>query len=112
MGNAGSNRQNLSLPPPLPLPRRYRARRSPAIFMAAPPLTVSTKCWRRLSPSYSRKHPETADDGRSPDAEEFMRVLTFPKRVLTPSVAGVRWQLHTANGGAWHVTFGFGLGTS
>lgn len=77
-----SNRRNLSLPP-LPLPRRL-SRRSPAIFMAAPPLTVSTKCWRRLSPKATTSTAKPPMSGRS-RMPKGMRVLAPKKSATTPS---------------------------
>ncbi|QUJ05790.1 hypothetical protein KCP69_26195 [Salmonella enterica subsp. enterica] len=74
-------------------------RRSPAIFMAAPPLTTYRRsagavCHRKL-PTSTAKPPMS---GRSRMPRKFMRVLA-PKRVLTPSVAGYEVNtLHTANG--------------
>ncbi|ESP75141.1 anaerobic ribonucleoside triphosphate reductase [Salmonella enterica subsp. enterica serovar Saintpaul str. S-70] len=77
-----SNRQNLSLPP-LPLPRRLSLR-SPAIFMAAPPLTGLMKCWHRLSPKAITSTAKPPMSGRSRMPKD-MRVLAPKKSATTPS---------------------------
>ncbi len=81
--------------------------------MAAPPLTVSMKCWHRLSPPATTNIARPQKSWNIPDAEGYANSRTIKEcydafQLLEYEVN----TLHTANGQTPFVTFGFGLGTS
>ncbi len=110
MGNAEIEPPKSILPPLPPLPRR--SRRSPAIFMAAPLLTVSTKCWRRLSPKLQQSTAKPPMR-QIPDAEGYARSRTEKEcydAFQSLNTKLTRCTPLTAR--RLFVTFWFGLGTS
>ncbi|XNM48288.1 anaerobic ribonucleoside-triphosphate reductase [Escherichia coli] len=81
-------------------------------IMAAPPLTVSMKCWRRLLPPATTNiaRPQKSGTSRTPKARNSRTI-----KECYDAFQSLEYEvntLHTANGQTPFVTFGFGLGTS